>query len=169
MIPDWMDKRTAQSMLSMMGPAKYAEMVATNAKPTDFQRELKAAGITETDPRYQSLTQAKLNKDTYIPAQEVSATADLIDPITHEVSAQRAPPPLRPVTSSGRTSATSSCRSTASPARPCLDCSRWRRRTRPQALASRSRVNDRIYWQPSHPRASVCQRVAIAVTDGGDH
>jgi hypothetical protein len=92
MIPDWMDKRTAQSMLSMMGPAKYAEMVATNAKPTDFQRELKAAGITETDPRYQSLTQAKLNKDTYIPAQEVSATADLIDPITHEVMRKGAAP-----------------------------------------------------------------------------
>jgi hypothetical protein len=92
MIPDWMDKRTAQSMLSMMGPAKYAEMVATNAKPTDFQRELKAAGITETDPRYQSLTQAKLNKDTYIPAQEVSATADLIDPITHEVLRKGAAP-----------------------------------------------------------------------------
>jgi hypothetical protein len=35
-------------MMNMMGPSKYAEMVATNAKPTDFQRELKAAGIAET-------------------------------------------------------------------------------------------------------------------------
>jgi hypothetical protein len=93
MIPEGMDHRTAQMLVSTLGPAEYTkQFLAPNFKLSDFDKDLRSAGLQPGTPEYTKALQAKVAKDTYLPAQEVSATADLIDPITHEVIRKGAAP-----------------------------------------------------------------------------
>jgi hypothetical protein len=93
MIPEGMDHRTAQMLVSTLGPAEYTkQFLAPNFKMSDFDKDLRSAGLQPGTPEYAKALQAKVAKDTYLPAQEVSPTADLIDPITHEVIRKGAAP-----------------------------------------------------------------------------
>lgn len=85
LIPPGMGQGTAQQILGMMGPEKYAEsMIAPNFKPDEFRAKLRAAGIDPDSAIGHQLVQNSIAKANYIPPTEVRKENLAIDPITHQ-------------------------------------------------------------------------------------
>lgn len=64
MIAPGMSRQQAQAMLSMMGPEKYAEMLAQQYKPAEIQAQLRAAGIDPNSLEGRRIALKALNKQT---------------------------------------------------------------------------------------------------------
>lgn len=65
MIPGNLDRRSAQGLLSMMGPEKYAEsIVAPNLKPAEIRAQIRAAGIHPDSVQGRRMALSALNKST---------------------------------------------------------------------------------------------------------
>jgi hypothetical protein len=92
LIPPGMDKRTANLLVGTMGFDKYAEkFLSPQFQPTEDQKMLRAAGITQSDPRYDKFFQDKMAKETNIAPIHANAGDTLFDPITHQPITSTAP------------------------------------------------------------------------------
>lgn len=78
MIPSGMSRQQAQAMLSMMGPEKYAEMLAQQYKPAEIQAQLRAAGIDPYSPQGRQIALAAVRKAT-TNVQDVRPGGTLFD------------------------------------------------------------------------------------------
>lgn len=84
MIPDGMDRRTAQMLVGTLGPAEYTkQFLAPNFKLSDFDKDLRAAGIRPNTPEYAQALQDKIYKDTQVGPIHANAGDVLLDPKTH--------------------------------------------------------------------------------------
>ena len=58
-----MSQGTAQQVLGMMGPEKYAEsMIAPNFKPAEIQAQLRAAGMDPNSPQGHAIALRAIQK-----------------------------------------------------------------------------------------------------------
>lgn len=89
LIPQGMGQGTAQQVLGMMGPEKYAEnMIAPNFKPAEIQAQLRAAGIDPNSSLGRQIAQRSLAKTNYVAPVEQRPGAVERDPFSNEVIGQ---------------------------------------------------------------------------------
>jgi len=89
LIPQGMGQGTAQQVLGMMGPEKYAEsFIAPNFKPAEIQAQLRAAGIDPNSAIGRQIAQRSLAKANYVAPVEQRPGAVERDPFTNEVIGQ---------------------------------------------------------------------------------
>lgn len=85
LIPGGMSRGTASSLMSLMGPEKYAEsLIAPQYKPTEMQQMLRAAGIDPASPLGQQVLQQAMAKANYVPPTDVRPGGTVIDPFTRQ-------------------------------------------------------------------------------------
>jgi hypothetical protein len=75
------DPRTSQALIGMMGPQEYAKSLAARYQPTDLDKKLNAAGITDPGLRRQ-IVQANLAKENYIAPVNARPGGTILDPLT---------------------------------------------------------------------------------------
>lgn len=85
MIPNGMSPRTAQQMLNFMGPQEYAKtfVAPQYPGPTDLERKLTLAGITDPQLR-QQIVQQSIAKENYQAPTAVRGNETLLDPVTRK-------------------------------------------------------------------------------------
>lgn len=84
MIPDNMDPHTAQALMNMLGPQKYAEtMVAPQYQPVEAARMGRAMGLTG-DALQQYVTRAGVKANYMAPVEQRSNSIER-DPVTNQV------------------------------------------------------------------------------------
>jgi hypothetical protein len=89
LIPNGMSQGTAQQMIGMMGPEKYAEsFIAPNYKPAEVKAEIRAAGIDPDSPLGRQLAQGRLAKSNYVAPIEQRPGAIERDPFSNQVIGQ---------------------------------------------------------------------------------
>ena len=84
MILGGMNKGTAQGLLSMMGPEKYGELLASQYKPSEIATQLRNAGIDPNGALGKQIQQQAIAKATNIAPVDVRPGGTLVDPITHQ-------------------------------------------------------------------------------------
>lgn len=83
MIPSGMAPSTAQGILQMMGPEKYAEnFIAPQFKLPEIVTQLKAAGIDPNSALGRQIQQNAIAKATYMEPLNVREGSTLVDPTT---------------------------------------------------------------------------------------
>lgn len=83
MIPEGMDRTTAQRYMNMLGPAKFAEQfLAPNYKMDDFEKEIRAAGMKPGTMEYAKALQDKIHKDTFMTPIHLNQGDTAFDPMT---------------------------------------------------------------------------------------
>jgi hypothetical protein len=83
MIIPGMSKQQAQSILTMAGPQEYGKALMAQYAPTDMEKMLNAAGITDPSLRRQIMQQA-VAKANNIPDETARPGTALVSPITHQ-------------------------------------------------------------------------------------
>lgn len=86
LIPGGMARGTANALMGMMGPEKYAEsLIAPQYKPTEMQQMLRAAGIDPASPLGQQVLQQAMAKANYVTPIEQRANSIERDPFSNAV------------------------------------------------------------------------------------
>lgn len=80
MVLPGMQRGQAQALLSMMGPEKYGELLASQYKPAEIEIQMRAAGIEPNSPLGRQIAQASLAKANYIAPIDARPGGTLIDP-----------------------------------------------------------------------------------------
>ena len=84
MIPPGMTPSSAQQMLNLMGPEKYAStFIAPQYQQPEILAKLRAAGITAPADQQNYIRQS-LQKENYIAPTAVRANETELDPLTHQ-------------------------------------------------------------------------------------
>jgi len=81
------EPRTSQALLSMMGPQEYAKALAGRYAPTDLEKLLRAAGIDPASQQGQQALQANIQKQNFIPNENLRQGTASWNPVTHQFEA----------------------------------------------------------------------------------
>lgn len=85
LIPGGMSRGTASSLMSLMGPEKYAEsLIAPQYKPTEMQQMLRAAGIDPDSALGRQVLQQALAKANYVAPVDIRPGGTALDPFTRQ-------------------------------------------------------------------------------------
>jgi len=84
MVLPGMQRGQAQALLSMMGPEKYGELLASQYKPAEIEIQMRAAGIDPSSQLGRQIAQASLAKANYIAPIDARPGGTLVDPNTRQ-------------------------------------------------------------------------------------